>query len=211
MYPNSCMYLQSWNSHLVEMDNLPLSRISKSFGATRDMRRSGRASCRTNTRSHLQAGDDQSSPGLTGTAGPGWAGLPEMQPQLLGQRPRLLPVIPVAWNWDHPMWIYTQMIQFQQKNPIQTTLSVAQTPSHCFTLATVNSGRCSVGDLYGMLEAPPMHNSDKKISCWVLCHSSLQINLMSNNTAWSLKHVKISNLICSAICNNEFISLITVS
>lgn len=160
MYPNSCMYLQSWNSHLVEMDYLPLSCISKSF---RGYKGHDKIWERTNTRSHSQAGDEQSSLGLTWN-GQAWLGRAARDATAtLAQQPLLLPVILMAWNWDPPMGTYTQMITVPAKEPHSNhfDLSVAQHPPHCFTLATANSGRCNVRDPYGMVEAPPMHNSDK--------------------------------------------------
>lgn len=196
MYHNFCMYLQSWNPHLIEITIFPWALCQKLLVASRDFGRFEGAKQRENARSHWEAGDASSS--LRGLC---WMAGQDLQSELP------LPVIPMARNWDCSI---TLMIESQKSTTFKALWFARGSMPHRLFLWYSTQGKMPCYTAV-MGRDPPVYNSDKVSPCFGLFDIPVcrWPEGAATHSAWGFlndtsyrRHVKISNWICSARCNH---------
>lgn len=148
MYLNSCMYLQPWNLHLIEITIFPWALSQKLLVASRDFGMFERAKQGENARSHWELGDvsipwearAECRAGLTVWVAASSPSYPYGQELGLSNRDHLPDdTVPEKDHFDSPILIVTS--------------------------ATANRGRCTVRHLW-WVETTTTHNSDKISPCF---------------------------------------------
>lgn len=165
MYLNICMSLQSWNSHLIEMDNLPLGPIFLWLqGPLQDLRepskgKSPEAICRLEMSSASQGT-------YVEWQWPGSVGLLEMKYKICPTSYFLSQLSP----WPDTGTIgcsSDDTVPEKESYSNHFNLSVAQNPIHCSPLLQQTEEDIILGIyLRGMVETPPVHNCNKISYCF---------------------------------------------
>ena len=132
MYLNFCTYLQSWNSHLTEMDNLPLSPVSKDFCGYKGHYKSWESQAKGKRQEPFAGRSWQQLPrDPCGTAVTWLCRTARDAAAKFVSAATSPPIISMAMNRDYPTRIATPMIQSQKKNHVQTTLICPWLKSPC--------------------------------------------------------------------------------